>query len=1665
MNILKKMESMDTNDSPSILESPLMQLANASASAVRADLPTEETPKDQPRVYTNEAFSSEDNTLAKENNISNVYCTQQLDQKECLLNSHQMESNKEMELVSTDSFESKLSNFQVDAQPNIISHNCCVSTAKNSPFSQPDFKKCNNKDMIWDSQHLLHTPQIQDNNDNFFPSSNCDSEQSKKNSTSSDDNSSFESKNNLNSLAGKITLLPKKCIKPFNNISDTFDKISNKEEISYNKQDQSLSSDCQLESSEINTFVEPISIPNNDNVKACSKKSASPEASIEQNRSPNCKNDFDSSLKELQRVSNFQVLSSKEETHERNLKTFVELPPESESKKIAEKSTGEEVFLVPEKNLTVLAPNKLSKVTEENTSDHLLDEGRTLSKSPTEEASSFVTADTSKTDETSLPITSFTMNNDVAHKQVPDEVLTDIKKKANTPELTSKIEADKDNVNTVYSLNKSSETDQDDKNISSSPARATISETESSNVSKRPRRNIKAKRIFSASLNDANSANQNEKRNVKESRKESLCLKKNKLLSAKKKKLNLSKKLHVEEDEDIAEQKNAQIKSSNYFKTDQSVPVVFTSSHSSISSNPLDTVGMKTVSSKAKNLLIVPKSTFTVSSPDENQSINKCLTKNRNSKPKSVTKEKSSLHTNVGKEATKNGENKSSFTKINKNSSKRVLSEIASTSFDNKVTSDSFLNSSISSNFSKPDETECSIILPSNMPITSSNLATSFHNEDVSLNITEIENYIKKEPTDISELNESASSKVYDSKTESVSNASSSVGETHEIRKLLNASSNATQLISTNSSGSSTTISNAQPLGSVKISPVSPYAIFLPVSLPSGSTVPTTASISSNSFQLKVPNVLRKEKPLLPNDSIICKKSDGTGQLANNSKQKKFSRTNLIPAYFPAPLPKSLIDKITVSYHSCAECGDTFLFKSSLHIHKTRKCMQITYNCDNCTTKLIFYNKCSVLEHVRSHYPSQPVTIKLDKMDIVPLPESITDILEIGDCEQIPVHKTTEESNNFDCIECGAKFHTARALANHFGHSETACTFTYYCALCQTYLPRHCAQKAHRRIHHEKTPHVCPECGQLIPNLVSFRHHLKYKCVHFSRIAPLTCPKCFAKFCYSPELKDHIISIHSETFIKCSICPMAFKAKSFYQNHHQSIHLSEQEQKKEIYKCPLCDTVFHNIQQLMNHVDVHINDLKVGVDYAFRCSVCSVIFDRRSLLLSHLGNCHHLDFMQHRCEFCDCVCKTAHNLQTHQKAIHKIEMSKINSKNEAKTENEAIKSKKCKDKGIAYCSLCQIFFATEGQLQMHSSKVHESKLNDSSAVTTRTRNTQKFCQYCSAPYKSWNRLMQHILGHRQSGVYMCLMCTNAAFLTKEDLHKHEEFCSGESSQGKLPTVFECKECHELFKQENWLIAHQKNIHSKKPMFPCHLCNLVCKSNDSLVKHIQISHEKKKHFYSCQICKETNKEKIFRRRIQLEKHIISKHKTLRNKSNNSKIALQPNVAKQSTETDNKEQAHGINVDNQPIKKLKTQEETFSCVKCVFTTKDHNLFQIHTQEHKRVSDGIRCSECGLCFTAVDSLRMHLFMIHKIKQTNEFLSSHGLLYKKNKLKTENALESSPQQLSNIENNATEQAQSFECNVCYKVFESEHLLKIHLRTHGMAFIRSKRLNLTETT
>lgn len=117
--------------------------------------------------------------------------------------------------------------------------------------------------------------------------------------------------------------------------------------------------------------------------------------------------------------------------------------------------------------------------------------------------------------------------------------------------------------------------------------------------------------------------------------------------------------------------------------------------------------------------------------------------------------------------------------------------------------------------------------------------------------------------------------------------------------------------------------------------------------------------------------------------------------------------------------------------------------------------------------------------------------------------------------------------------------------------------------------------------------------------------------------------------------------------------------------------------------------------------------------------------------------------------------------------------------------------------------------------------------------------------------------------------------------------------------------------------------------------------------------------------------------------------------------------------------------------QPLKKLKVSVlKTHRCAVCSFTTTELPLFRKHLPSHKTDGSSHQCSECGLCYTSRHSLARHLFIVHKMKEPP-----------------------SSEQQENAPN-----VPDTQCRVCGKTFDTEPALNTHMRTHGMAFIKSKR-------
>lgn len=133
-------------------------------------------------------------------------------------------------------------------------------------------------------------------------------------------------------------------------------------------------------------------------------------------------------------------------------------------------------------------------------------------------------------------------------------------------------------------------------------------------------------------------------------------------------------------------------------------------------------------------------------------------------------------------------------------------------------------------------------------------------------------------------------------------------------------------------------------------------------------------------------------------------------------------------------------------------------------------------------------------------------------------------------------------------------------------------------------------------------------------------------------------------------------------------------------------------------------------------------------------------------------------------------------------------------------------------------------------------------------------------------------------------------------------------------------------------------------------------------------------------------------------------------------------------------------------SQPLKKLKINVfKTHKCAVCSFTTEDIVRFHEHIPQHKTDVSSYQCRECGLCYTSHRSLARHLFIVHKLKEPQGIGRHNG------------------QQENTPNPEVNDGIPDTQCKVCSKTFETEGVLNTHMRTHGMAFIKSKRLSASE--
>ncbi|XP_077633849.1 zinc finger protein 532 isoform X2 [Crocuta crocuta] len=546
----------------------------------------------------------------------------------------------------------------------------------------------------------------------------------------------------------------------------------------------------------------------------------------------------------------------------------------------------------------------------------------------------------------------------------------------------------------------------------------------------------------------------------------------------------------------------------------------------------------------------------------------------------------------------------------------------------------------------------------------------------------------------------------------------------------------------------------------------------------------------------------------------------------------------------------------------------------------------------------------------------------------------------------------------------------------------------------------------------------------------------------------LKCLECNEAFQDEASLATHFQQAADASGQTCTMCQMLLPNQCSYASH-QRIH-----QHKSPYICPECGAVCRSV-----HFQSHVtkNCLHYTRRVGFRCIHCNVVYSDVAALKSHIQGSHCEVF--YKCPICPMAFKSAPSTHSH-----------------AYTQHPGVKIGE--PKIIYKCSMCDTVFTLQTLLYRHfdqhieNQKVSVFKCPDCSLLYA-----QK--QLMMDHIKSMHGTLKSIEGPPNLGINLPLSIKpatqNSANQNKEDTRSMN---GKEKLEKKSPSPVKksvepkkvaspgwtCWECDRLFTQRDVYISHVRKEHGKQmKKHPCRQCDKSFSSSHSLCRHNRIKHKGIRKVYTCSHCPDSRR--TFTKRLMLEKHIQLMH------------GIKDPDLKEMTEATNEEEAE-IKEDTkvpspkrkleepvlefrpprgaitQPLKKLKINVfKVHKCAVCGFTTENLLQFHEHIPQHKSDGSSHQCRECGLCYTSHVSLSRHLFIVHKLKEPQPVSKQNGA-------GEEQQQENKPGREDEAPDGAVSDRK---CKVCAKTFETDAALNAHMRTHGMAFIKSKRVSSAE--
>lgn len=293
--------------------------------------------------------------------------------------------------------------------------------------------------------------------------------------------------------------------------------------------------------------------------------------------------------------------------------------------------------------------------------------------------------------------------------------------------------------------------------------------------------------------------------------------------------------------------------------------------------------------------------------------------------------------------------------------------------------------------------------------------------------------------------------------------------------------------------------------------------------------------------------------------------------------------------------------------------------ESSYNYHINRRSVKITYKCRHCGVIKIFFNRCNLLSHIRSH-AFKTATINVSDLKVEPLPIDFFPKIIDDISEKESKNRSSRINNkplkvqlaNSTCYECKMdNTNTGIAYKDRAKHYMQYSKALHSCPICMFNLPTICALKAHLRLHLKTPPFYCPECGVNLPNK-SIQYPYAHDCEGFKMMrvtARLICSKECCQVFHPNEYNQHVKLLHLEKIYKCPVCAVACFNENSIQNH---LKCHSYDTKAIVfYQCKKCSGKLVLQSQIDNHLRTHVNY------YAYPCWKCGTIFKDVSILINH----------------------------------------------------------------------------------------------------------------------------------------------------------------------------------------------------------------------------------------------------------------------------------------------------------------------------------------------------------------------------------------------------------------------------------------------------------------